>query len=134
MKLKARLGGDKGASIQKARVILKRAREETEAKAPSLRNRQAAEKVWLAVTTAADAMVGPTKDAGQVVKAFKRAWGSKGDKLARDVQNALHIGCFYSDSPSCTGSYIDVYARDVGELLSEPIRDSKIRARIAKTG
>jgi len=128
------MSGDTGASLRKARMILKNARQEVEGEVPSLGNRQAAEKVWLAVTTAADAMVGATKDAGQVVKAFKRAYGTRGDNLARSVQAALHIGCFYSDSPVCVGRFVDSYAREVGDLLSETIRDSKIRARIAKTG
>jgi len=129
--MRIRLSGDEAASIQKAMMILKAARKEAVGKEPSLKNRQAAEKIWLAVTTAADAMVGPTRDAGQVFKAFGRAWGSEGETLARDVQNALHVGCFYSDSKGCNGPYVDGYAVRVGRLISRRPRDSRIRARIA---
>jgi hypothetical protein len=53
-----KLGGNPDATLQDARMILKHVRQEARGQRGGLKTRQAAEKVWLAVFTAADALVG----------------------------------------------------------------------------
>lgn len=132
-KIRARLGGNPDATLKEARAVLKKAREEAKGQERGLRARQAAEKVWLAASTAADAMVG-----GKVVKsahvfnAFERAWGSEGRTLAEEIEGTMHRMCFYSNAPLCRGPYVDKYAERLGRLLRKPIRDPQIRQRLAK--
>lgn len=127
-----KLNGTPSATLQNAREILKRAREEARGQRRGLRTRQAAEKVWLAVSTAADALVGPTETTAQVMDAFKRAWGTEGLSVAKDVRGSMHVACFYSDLDVCDGVFVEDHAARLGKLLHTPIRDSKIRERLAK--
>lgn len=116
----ARLSGDKKATIEKAQEILNKAKAEARGKGVGLRTRQAAEKVWLAVTTAADALTGGTSTTAQVMAAFNRAWGNEGLIVAKDVHNAMHISCFYSDSKTCDGAYVDDHIVRLGKILHTP--------------
>lgn len=116
----ARLSGDKKATIEKAQEILNKAKAEARGKGVGLRTRQAAEKVWLAVTTAADALTGGTLNTAQVMAAFKRAWGVKGLEVAQDIHNSMHISCFYSDSQTCDGRFVDRHVVRLGEILHTP--------------
>lgn len=122
--------GDSEASLTKARAILRKAHEEAEGQERGLRARQAAEKVWLATTTAADALVGPVSGAEKVFSAFRRAWGAEGEQIAKHVQASLHVGCFYSDAAACDGTYVTGVIRQLGGILGRPIRDRHIRRRL----
>ena len=126
------LKGNPDATIDQAREMIKVARSEAGSKPRSLPVRQAAEKVWLAASTAADAMIGPVDNASQVFRAFRRAWGPLGEQLARDIETSLHRGCFYSDARGCDGPYVTRYATQLGRLLKKPIRDREIKARLTK--
>lgn len=128
------LHGNPDATMKEARAVLKKAREEAKGQERSLRARQAAEKVWLAASTAADAMVGPTEKSAQVFRAFERAWGSEGREVAEEIETVLHRGCFYSNGPACRGPFIDRYAERLGRLLRKPVRDQKIRRKLARNG
>lgn len=128
------LAGDPLATMFSAQQILQVARDEARGQKAGLRARQAAEKVWLAVTTAADAMVGPTGSTAAVNRAFHRAWGAHGERIAKTVNVALHHGCFYSNPSSCDGEFVKPYVRDVGRLFRMPIRDRKIAQRLVKQG
>lgn len=130
----AGLAGDPSATMFLAQQTLQAARDEANGQGPGLRARQAAEKVWLAVTTAADAMVGPTSSTAEVNRAFRRAWGAEGERIAKTVNVALHHGCFYSNPSSCDGEFLKPYLRDVGELFTTPVRDRQIAQRLARQG
>lgn len=123
-----KLGGKKEATLEGAKHILKEARKEAKS-GDRLRRRQAAEKVWLAVTTAADALVGGTSKASQVFDVFKKAWKAPGLQVAEDIQGALHGGCFYSDV-GCDTNFIDRHASRLGKLLSVP--ENKLRRRMSR--
>jgi len=126
-----RLAGNRHATMADARAILKKAH--IEAGGPDkLRVRQGAEKAWLAVTTAADAMSGGVGSATGTVKVFERAWGAEGRAVASDAEVALHAGCFYSDSAGCTPAYVREKIARIGKLLSKPIRDAQIRSRVGR--
>lgn len=131
---KHRLNGNVEATMDEARATLKKAREEAKGQERGLRTRQAAEKVWLAVSTAADAMVGPVNNASQVFRAFERAWGAAGRKVAEDIEVALHRGCFYGNAVACRGPYVDEHAVRLGRTLKKPVRDAQIRRRLAGRG
>lgn len=118
--------------MSKAREILEAARSEAKGQPRSLRTRQAAEKVWLATSTAADAMVGPVSNASQVFDAFKRAWGTEGEAIAKNIEIALHVGCFYGDAKACDGIFVEGQATALGKVFKQPIRDRQIKARLAK--
>jgi hypothetical protein len=129
------LEGDPDATMAEARAMLKRAREEVGPKnVRSLDSRQAAEKVWLATSTAAAALVGPGENSAHVFRAFKRAWGAEGEHLARDVEVALHRGCFYSNPDGCDGEFVLRYVTRVDQILKRPIRDRTMRARVLRRG
>lgn len=130
-----KMGGNPEATLQDARNVLRAARREAKGQGRGLRARQAAEKVWLAASTAADALVG-----GKVVKsahvfsAFERAWGSEGRTLAEEIEGTMHRMCFYSNAPVCRGPYVDKYAERLGKLLHRPIRDRELRKRLGMNG
>lgn len=132
--MKEKLGGNPDATMREAKATLRRARDEARGHGRGLRTRQAAEKVWLAASTAADAMVGPVESASEVFRAFERAWGAEGRDVAKDVESTLHRGCFYGNSVACDGIYVDKYAARLGRILGKPVRDSAIRKRILSRG
>lgn len=132
-KIRAALNGNPDATMKEARETLRQARKEAEGQGLGLQARQAAEKVWLAASTAADAMVGPTEKSAQVFKAFERAWGAEGRQVAEEIETVLHRGCFYSNGPVCRGPFVDKYAERLGRLFRKPIRDQKIRKRLARS-
>lgn len=132
-KARARLQGNPDATLKEARAVLKKAREEAKGQERTLRSRQAAEKVWLAASTAADAMVGgKVEKSAHIFSAFERAWGSEGRTLAEEIEGTMHRMCFYSNAPVCRGPYVDKFAERLGRLFRKPIRDSEIRKRLAR--
>lgn len=118
--------------MAEARAILRKAREEARGQIRNLRARQAAEKVWLAASTAADAMAGPVNSGSQVIRVFERAWGAEGKEMAGEIELSLHRGCFYGNALMCNGPYIEKHAERLGRLLKKPIRDRKIREKLSK--
>lgn len=128
--MKMKMSGNPNATMSNARAVLAEARRKAKGQHRSLRARQAAEKVWLAASTAADAL---SKDrigrSSQVFRIFERAWGSEGRQVAVDIEMALHRGCFYSDAEGCNGIEIDRYAGRLGRLLHKPIRDRELRRK-----
>lgn len=132
-KVRARLAGNPDATLKDARLVLKKAREEAKGQERNLRTRQAAEKVWLAASTAADAMVGgKIEKSTQVFRVFERAWGAEGRTLAEEIEGVMHRACFYSNAAMCRGPFVDKYAERLDRLFHKPIRDSQIRKRVAK--
>jgi len=125
---KARLNGNPDATMTEARTVLREARREAKGQRLGLRARQAAEKVWLSVSTAADALAsGKIASRGQVLKTFERAWGAEGRELAAEIETSLHRGCFYSNGLACTGLHVEKYAERLGRLFQKPIRDRQLR-------
>jgi hypothetical protein len=126
---------ERPATMIEARQILKTAREEAKGRGRGLRTRQAAEKVWLAASTAAAAMAGEEEIglSTHVFRLFERAWGAEGRQVAKDIEAALHRGCFYRNAAACDGAYVGVHAARLGRLLHKPIRDHAIRATVSKT-
>lgn len=125
------MSGNPEATMADARATLRRAREEAKGQGRGLQARQAAEKVWLAASTAADAMTGgKVGGAAQVFSAFERAWGAEGRQVVEEIETTLHRGCFYSNGAACKGPFIDKYAERLGKLLGKPIRDKAIRSRL----
>jgi hypothetical protein len=122
------------ATMADAREILKAARGEAKNRGRGLKTRQAAEKVWLAASTAAAAMAGGEEIglSTHVFRLFERAWGAKGRQVAKDIEAALHRGCFYRNAAACDGEYVGVHAARLGRLLHTPIRDRAIQAAIAR--
>lgn len=132
-KIRPRMQGNLDATLKGARAVLKKARDEAKGQERSLRTRQAAEKVWLAASTAADAMIsGRVEKSSHVFSAFQRAWDSEGRALAEEIEGTMHRMCFYSNAPVCRGPFVDKYAERLGRLFRKPIRDSEIRKRLAK--
>jgi len=132
---KTGLRGNPSATLDEAKSILRRAQVEARGQSVTLQARQAAEKVWLATSTAADAMVGGSiENSKGVVSTFERAWGAEGREVARDVSVALHRGCFYGGAKECDGSFVLRYAARLGKVLNSPIRDSALRKRIERRG
>jgi hypothetical protein len=132
-KTKIGLAGNPDATLKEARAILKKAREEARGQGCGLRARQAAEKVWLAASSAADAMIGgKVQKSAHVFGAFERAWGAEGRTLAEEIESTMHRMCFYSNAPICRGPYIEKYAEYLGRLLRKPIRDTEIRKRMSR--
>jgi hypothetical protein len=132
-KFRVKLGGNPDATLKEARAVLKKARDEAKGQERSLRTRQAAEKVWLAASTAADTMIGgKVEKSAHVFSAFERAWGAEGRALAEEIEGTMHRMCFYSNAPVCRGPFVDKYAERLGRLFRKPIRDSEIRKRLAK--
>lgn len=128
-----RLNGNPEATLAEARSLLQRARDEARGQPRGHRTRQAAEKLWLAASTAADAMTGPVESAREVFSAFSRAWGAEGSEVAKDIESSLHRGCFYSNAAACDGDYVLKFATRLGRIFHRPIRDSGIRRRLAQT-
>jgi hypothetical protein len=121
------------ATMADARDILKAAKEEARGRGRGLKTRQAAEKVWLAASTAAAAMAGEEIGLStHVFGLFERAWGAEGREVAKDIEAALHRGCFYRNAAACDGPYVGKHVARLGRILSKPIRDRAIRATIAK--
>lgn len=122
------------ATMADAREILRTAKEEARGRGRGLRTRQAAEKVWLAASTAAAAMAG-REEIGlstHVFNLFGRAWGAQGRLVAKDIEAALHRGCFYRNAAACDGEYVGTHAARLGRILRAPIRDRAIRAAVAR--
>lgn len=130
MSSREQLSGDPDATLERARAMLRAAREEARSDR-RFACRQAAQKVWLAAATAADALAGPRESGQQVIEAFRKAWGAKGAEAALTVNAALHIGVHYSNA-TCTPGLIDKHARDLGALLASPVKDAQMRKRLAK--
>lgn len=129
------MSGNPDATLQGARDVLREARREAKGQRRGLRARQAAEKVWLAASTAADAMVGgKIEKSSQVFKTFERAWGAEGRAVAEDIEMALHRGCFYSNADACDGASVDRFAKRLGHFLHLPIRNQEIRKRLKLSG
>jgi len=128
----AQLRGNPDATMASARATLQAVYVEApEGQGRMLRTRQAAEKVWLAASTAADAMTGPVSSGAGVFDAFRRAWGTEGETVARNIEAALHRGCFYSDASACDANYVRGHADKLKVLLNKrPIRDRQIRRRL----
>jgi len=130
-----RLSGNPDATLSEAQAVLREARREAKGQGLGLRARQAAEKVWLAASTAADAMVGgKIGKSAQVFNVFEKAWGAEGRAVAEEIETVLHRGCFYSNGPVCRGPFVDKYAERLGRLLHKPVRDRKIRKRLGRNG
>lgn len=130
-----KMSGNPEATLKDARKVLSEARREANGEGRGLRARQAAEKVWLAVSTAADALVGGKIDkSAKVFKTFERAWGAEGRVVAEDIEMALHRGCFYSNADACDGTSIDRYAARLGRIFARPIRDREIRRKLGLNG
>jgi hypothetical protein len=135
MRKKSNLRGNPDATLSGAKSILKRAEAEARGQGVTLQARQAAEKVWLATSTAADSMVGGSVENSKgVVSTFERAWGAEGREVARDVSVALHRGCFYGGAKECDGPYVLKFATRLGKLLNSPVRDPAFRKRIDRRG
>jgi hypothetical protein len=129
------LHGNPSATLAEAKAVLKRAEAEARGQGVTLQARQAAEKVWLSASTAADSMTGGAiENSKGVVSTFERAWGAEGREVARDVSVALHRGCFYGGAKECDGSYVMKFATRLGRVLNSPIRDSALRKRVARRG
>jgi hypothetical protein len=129
------LRGNPDATLHEARGMLKRAREEARGQGNTLQVRQAAEKVWLAASTAADAMIGgAVENSGAVVKTFERAWGAEGREIAKDISISLHRGCFYGGAKECDGAYVLKFADRLGRVLNKPVRDAMLRRRVSRNG
>lgn len=122
------------ATMSDAREILKTAREEAKGRGRGLKTRQAAEKVWLAASTAAAVMAGEEEIglSTHVFRLFERAWGAEGREVARDIEAALHRGCFYRNASACDGSYVEKHVVRLGRVLSKPIRDRAIRMAVLR--
>jgi hypothetical protein len=132
---KAELSGNPDATMAEARMVLREARREAKGQGLGLRARQAAEKVWLAASTAADAMAGgKIGKAAQVFDVFEKAWGAEGRTLAEEIEGVMHRTCFYSNAAICRGPFIDKYAGRLDRLLHKPVRDRQIRRRLVKNG
>lgn len=132
---KARMSGNPDATLSGARDVLRKAKQEAKGQGRGLQARQAAEKVWLAASTAADALVGGKIDkSAQVFKTFERAWGAEGRAIAEDIEMALHRGCFYSNAAACDGTSIDRYVARLGRILNRPIRDRELKRRVGMNG
>jgi hypothetical protein len=123
------LTGSQTATLAEARAMLRAAVEEASS-GRAFACRQAAQKVWLAATTAADAVAGPRSSRQQVIDAFREAWGAKGERVALNINAALHVGVHYSNA-LCTPGLIDEHVRAIRPLLSgRTIRDPQMRARL----
>lgn len=127
------LGLNPDATLAEARSILKVARAEAKDEPQGINARQAAEKVWLATSTAADALTGgKIQLSTHIFSAFERAWGAEGRQIAEDAESALHRGCFYSNAAACTGAYVERHAARLGKVLARPIRDVAFRKRVMR--
>lgn len=121
-------------TMSEAHDILKTAKEEAKDRGRGLKTRQAAEKVWLAASTAASAMAGgqTINLSSHVFNLFERAWGAEGRDIAKNIEAALHQGCFYRNSLACDGKYVEGHVEKLGRLLHKPIRDRAIRQITSK--
>lgn len=130
MKKSRNLSGDPEATLKKAHDMLRAARDEAKSKRP-FACRQAAQKVWLAATTAADAVAGPRDSGAAVIEAFSKAWGTKGEYVAMTINAALHVGVHYSNK-KCSPLLIKGQAEELRKVISSPVRDAQMRARLKR--
>lgn len=124
------LSGNPNATLAEAHAMLRAAREEA-ASDKRFACRQAAQKVWLAATTAADAVAGPRDNRTKVIEAFSRAWGAQGKVVAETINSSLHVGVHYSGA-ACSPGLIEKQAKELSTLIRKPVRDAQMRARLRK--
>lgn len=122
------LSGNPDATFAEMRAMLREARVEARGRRP-FSCRQAAQKVWLAATTAADAMAGPQTSRQGVIDAFRRAWGSRGQIVAETLNAALHVGVHYSGA-ACSPELIDAHVAAVAN--EKTVRDPRMRLRLSR--
>jgi hypothetical protein len=124
------LSGNPNATLAEAHAMLRAAREEA-VSGKRFACRQAAQKVWLAATTAADAVAGPCASGTEVIEAFRKAWGARGEHVATITNAALHVGVHYSNA-RCTPGLINKQADELRKVISGPIKNPQMRARLRK--
>lgn len=126
------LSGSKTATVSEAREMLRAAVDEAKGKG-AFACRQAAEKVWLSVTTASDAVAGPRSNTKEVFAAMRQAWGAEGEAAARNTHSSLHIGAFYSKAESCNLALIEDHAKRLRAVFNErSVRSKTMRERLAR--
>jgi hypothetical protein len=124
------LSGNPDATLTEARAMTRAAEEEVVSRRPYA-CRQAAQKVWLAATTAADAVAGPRKSKTEVLSAFQKAWGSDGKNVAASINAALHVGVHYSNA-YCDLGLIKKHTKELRAVIARPVRDPQMRARLRR--
>ena len=126
-KRRSKFSGDKRATVAKAKELLKFAREELNqlpqkgdlSPRQQARLRQAADKTWSAVTTAADAFL--LKTTGKTAKSKTQVadvYSGKDAAKFAHVYSSLHIACAYEDDPTiCTVPRVKEQFREAGQII-----------------